>query len=90
VKTLLTSALAIGVMTTAALAEETVMLTDAQMDAVTAGAPPLIDVTVVDVVDVRDVNVAIPANVGAAVAAGVLGTAGALNNSSQRGNIDQP
>lgn len=45
----------------------------AQMDSVSAGA--LINAVVVDVVDVRDVQVAIPVN--AAVAIGILGAAGA-------------
>jgi hypothetical protein len=51
-----------------------VQMTDAQLDNVAAG---LIDVVLIDVVDVRDIQVAIPvnANVLANVAAGVLGTA---------------
>jgi hypothetical protein len=52
-------------------------LTGAELDAVAAGA--LLNVLLVDVVDVKDVNVAVPVN--AAVAATVLGggaAAGAL------------
>src|SRR5688500_2125297 len=51
-----------------------VQMTDAQLDNVAAG---LIDVVLIDVVDVRDVQVAIPvnANVLANVNAAVLGTA---------------
>jgi hypothetical protein len=52
---------------------EMVELNDAELDAVAAGA--LINAVLVDVVDVQDVNVAVPVN--AAVAAGILGTAGA-------------
>ncbi len=63
-KMLLTSALALGVMASAALAEEAVVLTDQEMDTVSAGAligPGLIDVTVVAPINVvvRDVNVAL-------------------------------
>jgi hypothetical protein len=63
-------------------------LTDAELDAVTGG---LITVVAADVVDVnnnnivRDVDVAVPANVGAAVA--VLGTA--TNVAAQRSPVIQ-
>jgi hypothetical protein len=50
-----------------------VELNDAELDAVAAGA--LLNLLLLDVVDVGDVNVAVPVN--AAVAAGVLGIAGA-------------
>ena len=62
-----------------------VELTDAELDAVVGG---LINVAVVDAVDIEDnqVNVAVPVN--AAVAAGILGLAGAgaaqLGNQTQR------
>jgi hypothetical protein len=51
-----------------------IQMSDAQLDGVAAG---LIDVVLIDVVDVRDVQVAIPvnANVLANVNAAVLGTA---------------
>jgi hypothetical protein len=52
------------------LAHTPVALTETQMDNVTAG---LVDVFLVDVVDVSNVQAAIPVN--AAVAAGVLGDA---------------
>lgn len=55
------------------LAHTPVPLTEAQMDNVTGGA--LINAVVVDVVDVRNVQVAVPVN--AAVAIGILGAAGA-------------
>lgn len=55
------------------LAHTPVPLTEAQMDNVTGGA--LINAVVVDVVDVRNVQVAVPVN--AAVAVGILGAAGA-------------
>ena len=61
-----------------------VPLTEAQMDNVTGGA--LINAFVVDVVDVRNVQVAIPVN--AAVAAGILGTAGAAAL-QQPGRVEQ-
>ena len=55
-----------------------VKMTDQQMDQVTGGA--LINAILVDVVDVNnnnvDVDVAVPVN--AAVAAGILGNAGAI------------
>ena len=50
-----------------------VQMTDAQMDNVVGGA--LINAVLVDVVDVRNVQVAVPVN--AAVAVGILGAAGA-------------
>ena len=57
-----------------------VAMTDEQMDKVTAGA--LINVALVDVVDVRDVNVQVAIPVNAAVAIGVLG--GAVGTAVQR------
>lgn len=57
-----------------------VAMTEAQMDKVTAGA--LIDVVLVDVVDVRDVNVQVAVPVNASVAVAVLG--GALSTAVQR------
>jgi hypothetical protein len=54
--------------------QKPVAMSDAQLEKVAAGA--LIDVVIVDVVDVRNVQVAIPVN--AAVAAGILGNAGAI------------
>jgi hypothetical protein len=56
------------------LAHTPVPLTEAQMDNVTAGA--LVNAVLVDVVDVRNIQVAVP--VDAAVAAGILGNAGAI------------
>ena len=61
-------------------ASKPVPMTDAQMDQVTAGA--LINVALVDVVDVRDVNVQVAIPVNAAVAVGVLG--GAVGTAVQR------
>ena len=56
-----------------AVASTPVLMTDEQMDKVTAGA--LLNVALVDVVDVRDVNVQVAVPVNAAVAVGVLGGA---------------
>lgn len=56
-----------------------VAMTEAQMDKVTAGA--LLNLTLVDVVDVRDVNVQVAVPVNAAVAVGVLG--GAVSGAAQ-------
>jgi hypothetical protein len=61
-----------------------VALTETQMDNVTAGA--LLNAIVVDVVDVRDVQVAVPVN--AAVAVGILGTTG-VAALQQPGNQNQ-
>lgn len=55
------------------VASKPVPMTDEQMDKVTAGA--LINVLLLDVVDVRDVNVQVAVPVNAAVALGVLGGA---------------
>jgi hypothetical protein len=62
-----------------------VKMSDAQLDNVSAGA--LLNLLVLDAVDINNntVNVAVPVN--AAVAAGVLGTAGAV--ATQPGNITQ-
>ena len=57
-----------------------VAMSDAQMDQVTAGA--LLNVALVDVVDVRDVNVQVAVPVNAAVAVGVLG--GAIGTAVQQ------
>ena len=54
-------------------ARKPVAMSEAQMDQVTAGA--LINVALVDVVDVRDVNVQVAVPVNASVAIGVLGGA---------------
>jgi hypothetical protein len=75
-KSMIVSAAIFGLTASTSFAGELsgpVELTDAQMDAVNAGA--LINAVLVDVVDVRNVQVAIPVN--AAVAAGILGAAGA-------------
>jgi hypothetical protein len=61
-------------------ARKPVAMTEAQMDQVTAGA--LINVALVDVVDVRDVNVQVAVPVNASVAVGVLG--GAVSGALQR------
>lgn len=53
--------------------QKPVAMTEAQMDNVTAGA--LLNVALVDVVDVRDVNVQVGIPVNANVAVGVLGGA---------------
>jgi hypothetical protein len=55
-----------------------VELTDAELDCVAAGQA-LIDVTVVDVVDIEDNNVAVAIPVNAAAAIAVLGGAGAVS-----------
>lgn len=61
-------------------ASKPVPMTDEQMDKVTAGA--LLNVALVDVVDVRNVNVQVAIPVNAAVAIGVLG--GAVGTAVQR------
>lgn len=63
---------------------EPVQMTDAQLDSVAAG---LITIAVVDAVDIEDNQVQVAVPVNAAVAAGVLGTAGA--GAAQLGNITQ-
>lgn len=61
-------------------ARKPVAMTEAQMDKVTAGA--LLNVALIDVVDVRDVNVQVAVPVNAAVAVGVLG--GAIGTAVQQ------
>jgi len=68
-----------------------VQMSEAQLDMVAAGA--LINVIAVDVVDVQNVlnnnKVAVQVPVNAAVAAGVLGNAGAIAFQGQPGRIKQ-
>jgi hypothetical protein len=52
-------------------------MSDAQMDNVTGGA--LVNAILVDVVDVNNNNVQVAVPVNAAVAAGILGNAGAVS-----------
>ena len=62
-------------------------MSDAQLDKVSAGA--LLDVFLVDVVDVRNVDVAVAIPVNAAVAANVLGGGAAAGALQQPGRIRQ-
>jgi hypothetical protein len=63
-----------------------VSLTEAQMDNVTGGA--LVNAILVDVVDVNNNNVQLAVPVNAAVAAGILGDAGAISV-QHPGNLTQ-
>ena len=92
--TFFASALLLGTMASPAMAQGTdvspakggpVMLTAVQMDAVTAGQCNRNLVAACDVVDVGNVQVAVPVNAAAAVA--VLG--GAVATADQTGNIEQ-
>ncbi len=78
------TAVVLAASTSTAFAAGPVQMSEAQLDKVAAGG--LIDVVVVDVVDVRNVKVAIPVNAAVAIAA--LGAAaGAV--ATQPGNINQ-
>ena len=74
-----------GQETPQAKASGPVQMTDAQMDNVVAGA--LLNLLVIDAVDINNNTVQVAVPVNAAVAAGVLGTAGAV--ATQPGNITQ-
>ena len=77
-KIAIVSAMVLGLAAPAAFAGEPVTLTDTQMDIVKAGqaCSVLSCIQLKDTVDVNNNNIAVPVN--AAVAAGILGGAGAL------------